>query len=62
MTNDQSAMGVREGMSWAAQKGKVDLVKKANEALESMIADCTYTKIRKQYLAVQMLDEESKCM
>jgi ABC-type amino acid transport substrate-binding protein len=56
------AMGEREGMSWAAQKGKVDLVKKVNEALESMIADCTYTKIRKQYIAVQMLDEESKCM
>ncbi len=56
------ATGKKEGMSWAVQKGQVDLVKDANEALESIIADCTYTKIRAKYLAVQLLEEESKCL
>lgn len=60
--SDFWATGEREGMSWAVQKGEVDLVKKINQTLESIIADCTYTKIRAKYLAVQLLDEEAKCM
>jgi ABC-type amino acid transport substrate-binding protein len=62
LSEDYWETGEREGKHWAAQKGNTELIKIVNEALESIIADCTYTKIRKQYLAVQMLDEESKCM
>ena len=56
------ATGKREGMSWAVQKGEVDLVKRVDEALRSIIDDCTYTQIREKYLAVQLLEEESKCL
>lgn len=56
------AAGEKAGMSWAVQKGEMALVKKANTALQSIIDDCTYTKIRKKYLSVQLLEEESKCM
>ena len=56
------AAGEKVGMSWAVQKGEMALVKKANAALQSIIDDCTYTKIRKKYLSVQLLEEESKCM
>jgi ABC-type amino acid transport substrate-binding protein len=51
------------GKSWAVQKGEIELVGEINKALESIIADCTYTKIRMKYLpAIQLLDEEAHCM
>jgi len=51
------------GNSWAVQKGQLDLLEKVNSAITSMVADCTYTNIRKKYLSVQGLAEEpAKCM
>lgn len=51
------------GNSWALQKGQFDLLEKVNMAITSMVADCTYTKIRKKYLPIQTLAEEpAKCM
>jgi ABC-type amino acid transport substrate-binding protein len=55
------AAGEPGGMSWAVQKGETALVAKVNEALKSIIDDCTYTEIRKKYLAMQLLPEETKC-
>lgn len=55
------AAGEKKGMSWAAQKGNTELVKRANEALRSIIADCTYTKFRKKYMAQRFLPEEANC-
>jgi ABC-type amino acid transport substrate-binding protein len=44
------------GKSWAVQKGKIELVNEINVVLQSIIDDCTYTKIRKKYLQnVQLL-------
>ena len=39
------------GLSWAAQKGNTELVGRVNDALEALLADCTYTTIRKQYFS-----------
>lgn len=55
--------GEKKGASWAAQKGNTELIAKVDKALNSMIEDCTYTKIRKNYLSVKTLPEEpAKCM
>jgi arginine/ornithine transport system substrate-binding protein len=56
------AAGKKVGMSWAVRKGDKSLLAKVNEALGSMVADCTYTRIRKQYLSMQLLPKEAKCM
>ncbi len=56
------ASGEKAGMSWAVQKGEMELVEKANAALQSIIDDCTYTKIREKYLSIQLLEEETNCM
>ncbi len=57
------ASGEKEGMSWAVQKGDMELVEKVNAALQSIIDDCTYTEIRMKYLpGVQLLEEEAKCL
>lgn len=60
--DDFWATGERKGMSWAVQKGETELRDRINEALASMIEDCTYTKIRKTYLpTIPLLEEESNC-
>ena len=51
------------GNSWAIQKGRLDLLESVNETIASMVADCTYTKIRMKYLPIQTLAEEPEtCM
>jgi len=44
--------------SWAVQKGNKELLQKVNAALTELIADCTYTKIRKRFLPVQTISTE----
>jgi arginine/ornithine transport system substrate-binding protein len=39
------------GLSWAAEKGNTELVQRVNGALESLLQDCTYTEIRRQYFS-----------
>ena len=56
------AAGEKAGMSWAIQKGQMDLLEQANAALQSLIDDCTYTEIRKKYIGIQLLEAEAKCM
>jgi ABC-type amino acid transport substrate-binding protein len=55
--------GKRVGKHWAARKGNTELVALVNDALDSVIEDCTFTEIRMKYLPqMQLLDEESHCL
>ena len=56
--------GEKVGNSWAVQKGEEELVETMNKALDSLIADCTFTEIRKKYLSIQALpgEEPAKCL
>jgi ABC-type amino acid transport substrate-binding protein len=51
------------GLSWIVRKDAAGeaLVKRMNVALESMMKDCTFTKIRKQYLATPVLAADAAC-
>ena len=53
-------LGSRIGAGWAVQKGEIELSEKVNAALNSMIKDCTYTKIRLKYLSEPTLTDEPK--
>lgn len=50
------------GFSWVVKKGNTELLEKINAALKEIIADCTYTKIRKKYLSVPSLPAEQACI
>jgi arginine/ornithine transport system substrate-binding protein len=51
-----------KGSVWAVRKGNDQVLKAVNGALEAMIADCSYTKIRKKYAAIPMVrDEPASC-
>ncbi len=56
------AAGEKAGMSWAITKGEMELLERADAALQSLIDDCTYTELRKKYLSIQLLEEEANCM
>ncbi|MDM8016377.1 MAG: transporter substrate-binding domain-containing protein [Rhizobium sp.] len=49
------------GYSWAVRKGDEAIVERMNVALKSIIEDCTYTKIRKEYLDITILAGEEAC-
>ncbi|SON55671.1 Lysine-arginine-ornithine-binding periplasmic protein precursor [Hartmannibacter diazotrophicus] len=49
------------GLAWAVRKDDPELVKRMDAALESLIADCTYTEIRKKYLEINTLPEDAAC-
>lgn len=50
------------GLTWAVRKGEDALVKRLNAALDTIIADCTFTAIRKKYLDVAVLPEDAACV
>lgn len=51
------------GLSWAAQKGDMELVGRINEALSGLLEDCTYTNIRKNYFSQPTTPREPEsCM
>ncbi|WP_137045349.1 transporter substrate-binding domain-containing protein [Pseudolabrys sp. FHR47] len=50
------------GLTWAVRKGEDGLVKRLNAALDTIIADCTFTAIRKKYLDVAVLPEDAACV
>lgn len=60
MISEQDFWTVAEnvGMSWAVRKGEMELIGKINTALDSLIADCSYSNIRKKYVSKQLLPEE----
>ncbi|WP_404924931.1 transporter substrate-binding domain-containing protein [Mesorhizobium sp. ORM16] len=53
--------GGEQGSSWIARKDSGELVDRMNKALDSIIADCTFTKLRKQFMDVALLPEEAAC-
>ena len=50
------------GLAWAVRKGDDALIKRMNAALDSIIADCTYTTIRKKYLDITTSPEDAACV
>lgn len=48
------------GLSWAVKKGDADSLGKVNKGLKELLADCTYTKIRKRFIAVPATPDEPK--
>lgn len=53
--------GGENGSSWLARKDSQPLLDRMNTALDSIIADCTFTKLREQFMTVQLLPEEDAC-
>jgi arginine/ornithine transport system substrate-binding protein len=58
---EESVPEAERGLSWVARKGDDALLKRMDAALDAMIADCTYTKIRKTYLEITTLPEDAAC-
>jgi ABC-type amino acid transport substrate-binding protein len=50
------------GLSWAVRKGEDALMKRVNAALDSILADCTYTDIRKKYLNITTGPQDAACV
>lgn len=59
---DPSIPEAERGYSWIFPMKSEALVKKVNAALADMIKDCTYTKIRKQFVPAQTLPAETPCL
>jgi ABC-type amino acid transport substrate-binding protein len=49
------------GSGWVVKKGDEALLKRMDAALGEIIADCTYTRIRKAYLDITTLPEDAAC-
>jgi arginine/ornithine transport system substrate-binding protein len=49
------------GLVWAVRKGDDALIKRVNTALDSIMADCTITTIRKKYLDITTSPEDAAC-
>ncbi len=53
--------GGEAGSSWIARKDSAELLNRMNVALDSIIRDCTFTKLRRDYMTVALLPEEAAC-
>lgn len=53
--------GGEAGSSWIARKDSQALLDRMNQSIDSIIRDCTFTKLRKQYMEVELLPEEAAC-
>lgn len=49
------------GYSWAVPKGQEALLERMNTALAAIMADCTFTTLRKKYLSVPILAADQAC-
>ncbi|MBH0237973.1 transporter substrate-binding domain-containing protein [Methylobrevis albus] len=58
---EASVPEAERGLSWVVRKDSPELLARMDAALKEIIADCTYTKIRKKYLAVATLPEDAAC-
>lgn len=59
---DPSVPEDKRGFSWFVRKDSQELLDRVNVALEEIIADCTYTKIRAKYLDAPSLKEDADCV
>lgn len=53
--------GGEQGSSWIARKDSQELLDRMNKTIDTIIADCTFTKLRKQFMNVELLPEEKAC-
>ena len=53
--------GGQDGSSWIVRKDSGALLDRMNQAIDSIIRDCTFTKLRKKYMNVELLPEEAAC-
>lgn len=53
--------GGEAGSSWITRKNGQALLERMNQTIDTIIKDCTFTKLRKQYMEVQLLPEEAAC-
>ncbi|MBT9386584.1 transporter substrate-binding domain-containing protein [Pseudooceanicola sp. CBS1P-1] len=51
----------QRGNAWPVRKGDTALLDRVNGALNAMLADCTYTKIREKYISTPLLPEDAAC-
>ncbi|WP_075215274.1 transporter substrate-binding domain-containing protein [Mongoliimonas terrestris] len=58
---EESVPEAERGLSWAVPKGKEELLARIDATLSEMIADCTYTKIRKKYLDITTMPADAAC-
>lgn len=58
---EESVPEAERGLSWAVPKGKEELLARIDATLSEMIADCTYTKIRKKYLDITTMPADADC-
>jgi ABC-type amino acid transport substrate-binding protein len=59
---DPKTPEAERGLSWIVRKGDDALLQRMNKALESIIADCTYTKLREQFIKFSILPAEAHCL
>ncbi|MCK0198196.1 transporter substrate-binding domain-containing protein [Ancylobacter sp. 6x-1] len=60
-TGDQSIPVALRGSSWIVRKDSQPLLDRMNAALKSMIEDCTFTRIRAQFVPVAIVPAEQAC-
>lgn len=53
--------GGEAGSSWLTRKDGTELMDRMNATLETIIKDCTFTKLRKPYMDIELLPEEAAC-
>ncbi|MBH0237974.1 transporter substrate-binding domain-containing protein [Methylobrevis albus] len=58
---EDSVPEAERGLSWVVRKDSPELLARMDVALKEIIADCTYTAIRKKYLEIEALPEEAAC-
>jgi ABC-type amino acid transport substrate-binding protein len=52
----------QRGLSWIVRPGNEALLARMNTALTSMIADCSYTRLREQFIKFSILPAEAHCL
>jgi ABC-type amino acid transport substrate-binding protein len=59
---DPKLPGDQRGLSWIVRPGNEALLARMNTALTSMIADCSYTRLREQFIKFSILPAEAHCL
>jgi arginine/ornithine transport system substrate-binding protein len=59
---DPKTPEAERGLSWIVRKGDDALLRRMNTALSSIIADCTYTKLRERFIKFSILPAEAHCL
>ena len=59
---DQSLPEDERGSGWMVRKGEDALLTRVNAALDAIVADCTYTRIRERYIRFPVMPAEAPCV